>query len=194
MGNRGRLHGDARTLVRRYAGTKLWIICRLQFKDRRRTLMSPGSYTELFFLDEATALAAGHRPCFECRREDARRFAECFARGNALPPADRNGDRAKAGRMDALLHAARVTGRGEHRRQVTFKAPPADLPDGVFLWTPEGPALLHDGHTRLWSPGGYAEPRPIRPDGDGTVTVLNPRPTVSAMLAGYRPQINCDQP
>src|SRR5262245_10377094 len=103
MGNRGGpLHRPDQTLGARRWVSKAWICCRLEFKGRRRQVMSPGKYTELFFLDEATALAAGHRPCFECRRAEAEQFARLWAKVHGAH------DRARAGDMDRVLHAERV--------------------------------------------------------------------------------------
>jgi hypothetical protein len=122
MGNRGgRFHTDAKTLTRRRWASRQWICCVLDFKGRRRDIWDR-SYTELFFLDEPTAFAAGHRPCFECRRKDAKAFAEkwCEARRLSRPP--------YAAEMDDVLHAERLVGRAKrlHRRNID------ELPDGAF--------------------------------------------------------------
>ncbi len=129
MGNRGILHDGRRRLGTARWRHKAWIACVLAFRGRQRTVMAPGRYTELFFWDEAAALAAGHRPCWECRRADARRFRAAW-QAAGLPG-------ATAAEMDRLLHAARVT---RNRRQVTHEAELAGLPDGVFLTRPEAPA------------------------------------------------------
>ena len=121
IGNRGIIHDAAtRTIKRRWAH-KNWLVCVCEFKGGRRSMMSPGHWTELFFLDEATALAAAHRPCFECRRADAKAFRAAWARGNSstLP-------RAKA--MDAVLHAERLSGRAKRLHPVD-----QDLPDGAMV-------------------------------------------------------------
>src|SRR5215510_5847359 len=114
MGNRGgAFHLPDKTLAPRRWATRQWIACVLEFKGRHREVMQPNRYTELFFLDEATALAAGHRPCFECRRADAERFADLWAK-------IQNGDeRARAPAMDEVLHAERVD---RDRKKVTFRA------------------------------------------------------------------------
>src|SRR5215468_5607542 len=126
MGNRGgAFHLPDRTLGRRRWATRQWIACRLEFKGRHRAaMMQPSRYTELFFLDEATALAAGHRPCFECRRADAERFAELWARVQG------RSERERAPAMDEALHAERLDLRGGKR---TFRARRADLPSGTFV-------------------------------------------------------------
>src|SRR5262247_915259 len=118
MGNRGgRLHDAQRKLTSRRWVTRAWICCRLEFKDRHRNVWGD-SYTELFFLDEVTAFAAGHRPCFECRRKDAEAFADAFPKGPLRAPA-----------MDVVLHAERLDGRGKrtHRRRIET------LPDGAMI-------------------------------------------------------------
>ena len=110
MGNRGgRIHGADRKLTARRWASRQWICCRLDFKGRHRTVWGD-SYTELFFLDEVTALAAGHRPCFECRRADALAFTDAWARTCGHHP--------RAAEMDATLHAERLDGRAKktHRR------------------------------------------------------------------------------
>ena len=124
MGNRGILHDAGRRLGRARWRHPHWICCRLSFKGRKRRVMTPGRYTELFFLDEATALAAGHRPCFECRREDFRAFQAAWRRAFGAR------SEASAPAIDRALHAARVEPRS--RRQIRFEAALDDLPDGAF--------------------------------------------------------------
>jgi hypothetical protein len=184
MGNRGRLHDDARRIVRRVVRSyRAWVTCRLEFRGRRRTVMAPGRYTELFFLDEATALAAGHRPCGECRRADHRRFKAAWLAGNAdrgLSPG------APVTAIDRELHRDRL---GRDGRQRTFAADLGALPDGVFVELPGSPAawLLWDRALCPWSPEGYGAARP-RPRARA-VTVLTPRSTVAAIAAGYAPGV-----
>lgn len=187
MGNRGRLHDGARRIVRRTApGYRAWVTCRLEFKGRWRPVMRPGRYTELFFLDEATALAAGHRPCGECRREDHRRFKAAWLSGNR----DRGlGPATPIAVLDVVLHGDRLDPAG---RQRTFPGRIEDLPDGVFLMVPDSmPAallLLWRGALRAWAPEGYgpAVPRALR----GPVVVLTPHSTVAAIRAGYVPAVH----
>jgi hypothetical protein len=176
FGNRGgRFHSDARTLTARRWASRRWICCVLDFKGRQRDVWGR-FYTELFFLDEPTALAAGHRPCFECRRKDAEAFAERWraARGmSARPMADA---------MDDVLHGERLRGRDKrlHRRVID------GLPDGAFVavdaeaFIVRGDALLH------WTPQGYdtRKPRPRGPD----VDVLTPPAILAVLAAGYRPR------
>jgi hypothetical protein len=169
MGNRGVLHGDDGE-HRRDWQVRRWIACRLEFKGRHRPIRQPRRWTELFFLDEATALAAGHRPCAECRREDYRRWQA------AWPHEDTGADA-----MDLLLHADRLHARAKR----TFRAALGELPDGVLVVPAAGAgaALLWAGALRPWSPAGYGSPEPARP-GD-RVTVLTPRATVETIARGY---------
>jgi hypothetical protein len=183
MGNRGRLHDDARRIVRRVVpGYRAWVTCRLEFKGRRRAVMSPGRYTELFFLDEATALAAGHRPCGECRRADYRRFKALWLAANRrrIPGRD-----VPIAAIDRVLHRDRLGATGQPR---TFSARLASLPDGVFVCVSGArePLLLWRGTLRPWSPAGYGAPR-AWPEAGDRVRVLTPRSTVAAIAAGYVP-------
>jgi hypothetical protein len=179
LGNRGgRIHGDGRTLTRRRWTSHAWICCRLAFKGRHRAVWGKG-YTELFFLDEPTALSAGHRPCFECRRTDALAFAAAWARGHRLAASPR------APAMDAVLHAQRLDGRAKRRHRVALD----DLPDGAMVVMPGhgDRALAVRGNALLpWTASGYG-PRQPRPRGIA-VDLLTPPATVSALAAGYRPQ------
>lgn len=176
MGNRGgRMHDpETRTLLPRHHVSKRWICCLTAFAGRHRTVMGPG-YTELFFLDEATALAAGHRPCFECRRQAARGFAACWqaAQGLERPP--------RAQTMDAALHLER-TGQRTCR-------PIADLPDGAaILLEIMGdlrPAFLRNGRLLPWSPEGYGPALPHPPGGEASV--LTPASTLAVLAKGYSP-------
>jgi hypothetical protein len=184
MGNRGVLH-DADGRIRRAWQVKRWIICVLEFRGRHRQVMAPDRYTELFFLDEATALAAGHRPCFECRRKSFNAYADAWASGNLVSPGE---GRPAADSIDDRLHAERVNTGGTKR---THAANLADLPDDVMVTLPgaSGAAYLVLGDSLLaWSPGGYAGrlARPVR----GQVSVLTPESTVAAIRAGYQPGVH----
>lgn len=180
MGNRGGAMHDARQqLGRRRWVSKQWICCRLAFNDRHRQVMTPGRYTELFFLDEATALAAGHRPCFECRRQDFLWFATLWAR-----VAGREG-RATAPEMDDVLQAERVSRNGA---KLTYRAPIEALPSGTFVRVDGRPHLLLGGHLAAWSPEGYIEPRE-RPEA-GEAEVLTPRSIVAVLAAGFCPALH----
>jgi hypothetical protein len=173
MGNRGCLHGaEGRLGLARWRHAN-WVCCVTEFRGRRRVPMPPGRYTALFFWDEACALAAGHRPCAECRNADWRRFKAAWAAAG-LPG-------ASAAAIDRALHAARVT-RG--REQVTHMAAFAGLPDGVFLTLGGVPHLKWESHPRRWSPEGYGDAVAAPP---AAVRVLTPAPTVAAIRAGYTP-------
>jgi hypothetical protein len=184
MGNRGVLH-DAEGHVLRAWQLRRWIVCVLDFRGRRRRVMAPGRYTELFFLDEATALAAGHRPCSECRR--ARFLAFCDAWWRAHPAGGRS-PRPTADEIDRRLHAERLA---PDRSKRSYRAALDDLPDGVFVTAspPAERALLVWGNRLLgWSPAGYDERRHRRKGQE--VQVLTPRSTVAAIRAGYAPEVH----
>ena len=186
MGNRGRLHDAARQIGRRQVSSyRAWVTCLLAFKGRRRPVMTPGRYTELFFLDEATALAAGHRPCGECRRTDYRRFRAAWLAGNAERGLTGS---TSIGAIDRELHRDRLTAES---RQRTFFANIQTLPDGVFV-AREGPAtplLIWRGALWPWSPEGYGDPQ-AKLGGADVATVLTPMSTVGALAAGYTPDVD----
>lgn len=180
MGNRGRIHRLDKTLSPGRAwATKSWISCRVSFKGRWREVMGPDGYTELFFLDEATALAAGHRPCYECRRQDAIWFAELW--GEALG----TGGRAKASEIDAVLHEERMTSTGE---KATFRSIVGDLPIGTMVRHEGAPHLVFGKRLVLWTPERYT--RALDVPIDLQVDVLTPRSVVEVIRAGYDPDIH----
>lgn len=172
MGNRGgRLHDGKRKLGSRRWASRQWICCRLEFNNRHRKVWG-NSYTELFFLDEVTALAAGHRPCFECRRKDAENFAALFSGKK---------QRAAAPAMDIVLHGERLDGKAKrlHRRPVD------QLPDGAMT-AHNGEVFAVRGQKLLrWTPSGYrdAQPRPRQIE----VDVLTPPSIVAVLEAGFSP-------
>lgn len=181
MGNRGVLH-DAEGHVKRSWQVKRWIVCVLEFRGRKRTIMKANSYTELFFLDEATALAAGHRPCAECRH--ARFLDFCTAwrqahRGNG------GLQRPTADEIDNCLHSERITA---DRLKKFHTAALDELPDGVIVALGEQPYLVLGNRLLAWSPGGYRERR-LRPKHE-MVKVLTPPSTVAAIRAGYVPEVH----
>jgi len=177
MGNRGCLHSQDRELGTARWRSKLWICCVLDWRGRRRDPMPPGRWTALFFLDEATALAAGHRPCAYCRRADYVAFAEAWGRAAGLER------RPKAVEMDARLHGERVDSRS--RRQLTRAAPVIDLPDGVMVRHRGTVGLVSGDRLLPWSFAGYGPPVPLPDCGD--VELLTPPAIVGAIRAGYRP-------
>ncbi len=186
MGNRGVLH-DAEGRIRRSFELKRWIICRLEFRGRRRQIMRAGHYTELFFLDEATAFAAGHRPCAECQRERYEEFRGAWIEANRT--AAERAEPVRAGDLDAALHRERI---GADGGKVTFEANWGDLPDGVLVLRgarPElaEPELRWDGTPRTWRASGYGLPGSAEPS--EAVTVLTPRSAVNAFAAGFRPAV-----
>jgi hypothetical protein len=178
MGNRGCLHDGPGQIRRTHQGIR-WIICRLDFRGRRRALLQPGRYTELFFLDEATALAAGHRPCAECQRARYHHFVACWALAQGLDATS-----VRASTLDATLHRARFAA----GQKLTYTASPAELPDGVMVaGDPSGPPLLvWHGRFYRWSFGGYL----LSPASPAQVEVLTPRPTVALLAAGYPVQVH----
>lgn len=173
MGNRGgRLHDASRKLASRRWASRQWICCVLDFNNRRRKVWGD-SYTELFFLDEVTALAAGHRPCFECRRKDAEHFAALFS---GKPR------RATAPKMDEVLHAERLDGKAKrlHRSAID------NLPDGAMIAI-EGQASAARGpHLLRWSPQGYTDA--TRRPRAAQVDVLTPPSILKVLKAGYAPR------
>ena len=177
MGNRGCLHGMGRTLGTTRWRSKLWICCVLKWRDWRRDPMPPGRWTALFFLDEATALSAGHRPCAYCRRADYVEYGQAWARAAGLAQP------LMAGDLDAALHAERVT---RTRQQVLRPARAAGLPDGAMVRVDGAPGLLLGGRFRTWTPQGYGDP--VRPP--TTVQLMTPPSSVAAIEAGYRPWLH----
>ena len=177
MGNRGRLHEGrgTRDIVRNWQ-SKAWITCRLEFRGWRAAQWEPNHYTPLFFLDEAVAFAAGHRPCAECRRGDYNAYRQAWAQAlGGAPPYARD--------VDARLHVERTGPRG-------YPAAWAGLPDGVFVATDAGPAVLCGDHLAVWERSRYAYvqrlSRPVR----GEAVVLTPPSAVAVLRAGYPVQID----
>jgi hypothetical protein len=181
MGNRGVLHDDDGNIKRSWL-LKRWIVCVLEFRGRKREVMSPGRYTELFFLDEATAFASGHRPCAECRRAAYKAYSECFAVSKD------SGGLSIAEIIDDNLHTERLT---PDRLKRTYLASLDELPDAVFVTVPnwgEQAYLVWGKHLLAWSPGGYRERR-RRPKNE-KVRVLTPRSNVRVIRAGYQPEVH----
>lgn len=180
MGNRGVLHNADQEILRPFK-LKAWITCLLAFKGRKRKVMAPDRWTELFFLDEATAFSAGHRPCFECRREDAVRFKTFWLKGNPEYGFD---EKTPIREIDEVLHKERIH---RDRSKATFTENPADLPNGSFVLYEALPYLISEGQLFRWSPFGYEKGIPVPPVDQ--MTVLTPRSIVNTFRAGYIPQI-----
>ena len=176
-GNRGIIHDPAtKTLTRRWAG-KAWLTCVCEFRGRRREVMGGRSWTELFFLDEATALAAGHRPCFFCRRDDANRFRAAWEKGNGV-------SNVLAREIDAVLHRERLE--GGRKRLHALPMAPSDLPDGAMLQKGGESYLINQRRVWLWSPAGYCEAAsPIE-----QATMLTPPSTLRTLAEGYLPVLH----
>jgi hypothetical protein len=171
MGNRGVLHDEGGTIVRDWQ-VRRWIACRLEFKGRRRALLQPRRWTELFFLDEATAIAAGHRPCAECRREDYRRWQSAW---DAAALGATNADA-----IDVVLHAERS---GPRERRAA-----GALPVGTMVLDDGRPWLVLGGASLAeWTPGGYGERRAA---GRRRLEVLTPASAVAVLAAGYEPALH----
>ncbi|MCG6857911.1 MAG: hypothetical protein LJE67_07575 [Salaquimonas sp.] len=185
-GNRGVIHDpETKSLSGRRWTTQSWIVCTCEWQGRRREVWGRNGpngvagWSELFFLDEVTALAAGHRPCFYCRRERAKAFADAFAKGNNL-------GQVSASQIDRMLH-------GERRlsaRQAPRRLAPADLthlPDGAMVETEGDFFAVVGGQLLRWDFGGYGgEIDPTATKG-AAITLVTPPATVAALAAGYRP-------
>ncbi len=182
MGNRGCLHNDLGQIVRPYQ-TKRWIICQLEFKNRRRQVMVPDKYTELFFLDEATALAAGHRPCAECSRSRFNEFVAAWVQAN--PDLAGEAD-ITVDKLDAILHRERIA----RQQKVTYQEQLSNLPAGTFITigNTRQAFLVLDDSLLSWSPAGYG-PRLIRPKNE-IVEVLTPRSVVRIFALGFQARIH----
>jgi hypothetical protein len=174
-GNRGPLL-DREGRLARYAARPAWPICVLSFKGRRRQQWTPGRLTELYFLDEATGLAAGHRPCGECRYREYQAFKQALAAGGEPPGAPE---------IDAGMGASRLVRPGVRR---TYQAPLASLPSGTMVDIGGEAWLVTGGRLLAWTPGGYAE-RPVTVP-RGPVTVITPQVTVAVLAAGYQPVLH----
>ncbi|MCF1709583.1 hypothetical protein L0V05_12230 [Tabrizicola sp. J26] len=176
-GNRGILHDAQRQLGRARWRHPHWIICALDYKDVRRRVMSPGTWTELFFLDEAVALAAGHRPCALCRRSAYEAFRDGWQAAT--------GSRASAEAMDRALHAARL---GADLRQQSYAADWTSLPSGAFVQLEGASWLLMGDRLRRFTPEGYDAT--LRRPASGKAEVMTPAPTIAVLQAGYRPALH----
>jgi len=177
VGNRGIIHDPAtKTLLKRRWSTDAWITCVLEFRGRRRKMMERRSWTELFFLDEATSFAAGHRPCFYCRREDANRFRAAWEKGHRV-------SEMRAPAMDAVLHRERLA---SAKKLHPLPRAIEKLPDGTMVQAVEQSFLIAKGKALEWSPSGYRKARSEIRD----AKLLTPPSIVRAFAAGYRPVLH----
>jgi hypothetical protein len=181
MGNRGVIHNTEQQVTKLFAN-KAWIICKLEFKGRKRTVMTPNRWTELFFLDEATALSAGHRPCFECRRQDALHFKQCWIKGN---PSYEFTAATSINRIDGIIHNERING---ERKKVLHQRRLSDIPEGTFILINTEPWLYLNGKLHHWTPFGYEDC--LDASQTSLLDVLTPGSIVNAFRAGYVPQIS----
>jgi hypothetical protein len=177
-GNRGIIHDPAtKTLLKKRWSSPAWITCVCEFRGWRRPVMGRRSWTELFFLDEATAFAAGHRPCFFCRRDDANRFRAAWEKGNGVTD-------VRAREMDSVLHRERLD--RSRKRLHPLPMPLKQLPDGAMVQAGEESFLILQGRALQWSMGGYQK-------ADGKIDdamLLTPPSTLRAIGAGYRPVLH----
>jgi hypothetical protein len=177
-GNRGIIHDPAtKTLLKKRWSSPAWITCVCEFRGWRRKVMGGRSWTELFFLDEATAFAAGHRPCFFCRRDDANRFRAAWEKGNGVTD-------VRAREMDNVLHRERLD-RGKKRLH-SLPMPVAQLPDGAMVQVDGDCFLIVQGRALRWSMAGYG----TADTAIENALLLTPPSTLQAMSAGYRPALH----
>jgi hypothetical protein len=183
LGNRGILHDQHGRIRRAFAGRR-WIVCVLEFRGRKRTVMKPNSYTELFFLDEATAFAAGHRPCAECRHSRFLNYCRAWDRAHGTTMSR---PRTTADEMDNMLHTERLN---TDRSKLLFEADLGELPNGAFIKIPHDDTayLMWNEFLLEWSPAGYA--RRIRWPVKHRVNVLTPKSSVAVLREGYVPEIH----
>jgi hypothetical protein len=181
MGNRGVLHNAEKQIVAAWRLPR-WITCTLEFKDRRREVFAPHRYSELFFLDEATSLAAGHRPCAECRRQRFKEFRAAWVAGNADLMVTQP---VRADTIDRVLHAERVREDGGKK---TYQAVVSTLPAGSIVEHEGRASLAWAGKLRPWSFTGYGPVASLSPATE--VTVLTPKSIVEAIRAGFVPDVH----
>jgi hypothetical protein len=177
-GNRGIIHDPrTKTLLKRRWASRAWLTCVCEFKGRRREVMGGRSWTELFFLDEATAFAAGHRPCFFCRRDDANRFRRAWEAGNGV-------SNVHADDIDIVLHRERLEGSSKRLHALPMRL--LGLPDGAMVQVDEASFLIAKGKALTWSPAGYREAK----GAIEAAMLLTPPSTLRALSAGYRPVLH----
>ena len=182
MGNRGVLHNQEKNIIRHWS-TKAWVTCVLHYPGYERPVFESGAYSQLFFLDEATAFAAGHRPCGSCRRQ---RYREFKAQWLAANPGVVAGEKVAINAIDKVLHAERALRGGG---KVTFDATTDTLPFGTFIQKDEHAYLVADSALLPWSFHGYGQPVTL-PEPGTPVTVLTPASIVALFRYGFRPQVD----
>lgn len=180
MGNRGILH-DEQQHIRRSFKLKAWITCKLEFNGRKRQVMSANRYTELFFMDEATSFAAGHRPCFECRRGDYQQFKSLWLLGN---PGYHFNEKTPIKKIDDILHSERIDA---YRSKITYTENVQTLPDGSFVLIDDIPYLVFENQMYMWTAFGYQ--KAVMLTETNQLTVLTPKSIVNTFRAGYKPQV-----
>jgi hypothetical protein len=179
MGNRGEIHNQRGDIVRQFK-TKSWVTCRLSYKGwTRKPLMQPGRYTELFFLDEATALSAGHRPCAMCRNAEYVSFKTHWLSANAFPSSTAVAD------IDRAMHAERMS----RSKSEAWQQPLGSLPSGIVILSNDAPYLWIAERLFPWTSNGYGQS--VEPGcGAATVQLLTPPSVVNAIRSGYRVQVH----
>ena len=180
MGNRGVIHNQYKQITYAFKH-KAWISCVLEFKGKKRSVMTPDRWTELFFLDEATAFSAGHRPCFECRKEDAKRFKSCWIQGNSSYNFSM---KTSIREIDKVIHSERID---RDKKKVTHQRTSSDIPEGTFVLIDDRPYVFAKAKLHLWTPFGYENTIEI-PE-ETMLTVLTPHSILNAFRAGYVPQM-----
>jgi hypothetical protein len=179
MGNRGVIHNNHGEIKQPYK-LKAWITCLLQFKGRKFKIMAPNRWTALFFLDEATAFAAGHRPCNECRRNDFMKFKSFWIKGN---PEYGFSTKTKIAEIDAVLHSERINA---DKEKVIFEMDISEIPNGTFVLVKSIPHLFFQSSLYEWTPHGYTNTTSL--PSDSRLTILTPKSIVKMFGAGYVPQ------
>ena len=180
LGNRGVIHNERQEIIRPFK-IKAWITCALHYRDRHREIMQPDKWTELFFLDEATAFSAGHRPCFQCRYKAHRHFKMLWIAGN---PQHGFTMKTPVAEIDAILHSERIS---SNKTKVIREDDLADMPGGTFVIYNDLPYLVNENKLHQWTAGGYKDP--VDFPGVGKLKILTPCSVVNMFRAGYAPHI-----
>lgn len=179
LGNRGILHNEKRQIVRPFQH-QAWVTCQLKFRNRKRKIMAQSRYTELFFLDESTAFAAGHRPCCECRRDRYKAFKDYWTKANL----DKSGDDIKVSVINKIMHDERI----RKREKVTYQSKVKDLPDGTVFSSNRVAYLKYQHKVFLWSFEGYRLQNDIYFHND--VDILTPKSVVNTFKLGFIPEVH----